>query len=309
MQVSVIIAAYNAEKFLAETLDSVRAQTHQDWELILVNDGSRDQTEAIAQAYAARDPRMRIVSQANGGVSAARNRGIDEVCQTSEAVTFLDGDDLWMPDALETMVGALEANPAALAAHAVALYVDEQGRPSRLAHHEDWGRERSGLQDGHLIDWPAETPTTFMVLACFNCIPVGAVIIRRAALEAVGHFDLSLTIGEDWDLWLRLSRRGDIAFADRIVLHYRQHAHNATGQKRSMRQGELILARKLVTSGDNTPEQAQIARLGYRCRERHYGALRLRWARDCWGCRSYIEAAKQLRHAANCYWHSATGAM
>lgn len=309
MQISIIVAAYNAERYLAETLESVQAQTHQDWELVIIDDGSRDATAAIAQKYAARDGRIRVISQANGGVSSARNQGLAELGPASEAISFLDSDDLWEPNTLETLAHALEASPHAPAAHGVARIVNEQGLPCRNGEPETWGRDRKGIQNKKLIDWPGEAPTTFAVLAYYDCMPVGAIIVRRSALASAGCFDVSLSHGEDWDLWLRLSRLGDIAFVDQVVLLYRRHTDNATAQKRLFRQGELLVARKTIQAPDNTPEQKKIVWWSYRYRERYHANIRLGWARSCWSSRRYVEGLKQLRHAADGYWRFATGAL
>src|SRR2546421_13123372 len=102
--VSVVIPVYNGERYLAEAIESVLAQTICTWELVIVDDGSADGTPGVAQRYAGRDARIRVVRQANGGVAAARNRGMQETDPSSEYVIFLDHDDVWEIDALETLL-------------------------------------------------------------------------------------------------------------------------------------------------------------------------------------------------------------
>src|SRR5579883_1725222 len=111
MRVSVVIPTYNGEKYLAQTIESVLAQTLRDWELIIVDDGSQDNSPGIACDYAREEPRIRVVRQSNQGIAGARNRGLAESRPDAEFVAYLDHDDLWMPDALEAMVAAAERCP------------------------------------------------------------------------------------------------------------------------------------------------------------------------------------------------------
>ena len=109
-RVSIIVPAYNAQNFLPRAVESVRAQTYGDWELILVDDGSRDETPALCDRFAAEDSRIRVLHQENAGVSTARNNGI--ALAQSELIAFLDADDWFVPTFLEKMLHALDANGA-----------------------------------------------------------------------------------------------------------------------------------------------------------------------------------------------------
>src|SRR5262249_27634313 len=129
MTVSIIIPAYNASEFLAETVASVQRQTHTDWEMIIVNDGSTDGTSALAHKIADQEPRVRVVDQANAGLPGARNRGIAEIGSSSEFVFFLDSDDLIEPDALSQLVEALKNDSSAVAAHGTVQMLDSKGNP------------------------------------------------------------------------------------------------------------------------------------------------------------------------------------
>src|SRR5688572_3090637 len=104
--VSVIMPAYNSGRFLAESVRSVQAQTFGGWELIIVDDGSTDDTAAVARGFAESDARVRYVARANGGQAAARNTGLGEA--RGPLVAFLDSDDLWLPGKLEAQLGVLE---------------------------------------------------------------------------------------------------------------------------------------------------------------------------------------------------------
>src|SRR3954447_16249370 len=105
-RVSVVVPIYNVEDYLAECLESLAAQTFEDLEVIMVDDGSTDGSAAIAESFAARDPRFKLVRRVNGGLSAARNTGIEAA--TGEFLAFVDSDDLVAPDAYEKLVGTLD---------------------------------------------------------------------------------------------------------------------------------------------------------------------------------------------------------
>src|SRR4051794_12443772 len=104
--VSVIMPAFNAGPYLSSAVDSVCAQTYEDWELLIVDDGSTDDTARIADSYALRDSRVRVVHQPNGGISSARNRALAAADPGSVFLAFLDSDDVWYPGALATLVEA-----------------------------------------------------------------------------------------------------------------------------------------------------------------------------------------------------------
>src|SRR4051812_36101890 len=105
-RLSVVVPIYNVEDYLKPCLDSIAAQTFTDLEVVMVNDGATDSSPTIAEAYAARDPRFKLVNRPNGGLSAARNTGVEHA--TGELLAFVDSDDLLTPDAYKLMVGSLD---------------------------------------------------------------------------------------------------------------------------------------------------------------------------------------------------------
>src|SRR5690242_12951899 len=125
--ISVIIPAYNAERYLSQTVERVRSQTYDDWELIVVDDGSSDSTCEIVERFAKQDRRIRLVKQQNGRVAAARSRGIFECAEGTEFVAFLDHDDVWDSDALQTLLRPLALDAELPAAHGVARLIDADG--------------------------------------------------------------------------------------------------------------------------------------------------------------------------------------
>lgn len=187
MNVSVVIPAHNAAGTIAETLESLRDQTCPNWEAIVVDDGSRDETATIAARFAERDARIRIVNQPQMGVSAARNTGIS--LAHFDWLLFLDADDWLLPLHLERLTGALISDSDLDAVHC------------------GWARV---APDGTLVGekyWPG-SGDLFAPFARTCAFAIHACIVRRSLVEAVGGFDTSLRTCEDWDLWQRIARTG-----------------------------------------------------------------------------------------------------
>ena len=208
MQVSVVIPTYNRAAFIAEAVRSVREQRFQDFEILVVDDGSTDETAQIVQAVG--DPRVRYLYQNNRGVAAALNTGWRAA--RGEFVARLDSDDRWLPTLLQELVAALDADPTLGVAYARAQGMDADGNllPQLLG-----ARER----------FAGETLKS-LVYGDFIC-PM-AVVIRRAALEAVSGYDESLIANEDWDVWIRIAQTYGIGYVPRVLAHYRFHAQNLT---------------------------------------------------------------------------------
>jgi glycosyltransferase involved in cell wall biosynthesis len=182
--VSVIIPTYNRAKLLSSTLDSVAAQTFRDYEIIIVDDGSVDDT---AQQVATRTGPIRYIWQRNQGVSEARNHALRET--HSEFVAFLDSDDLWQPNFLERAVAELRRRPDYALVFTDFISTDPRGRILR----------------GHRKRPHAGRVTPQLFASTF--IHTSAVVARSAIIRDAGGFDGRLTHNEDYDLWLRLSLR------------------------------------------------------------------------------------------------------
>lgn len=211
--VSVIIPAYNAAATLPATLASLRSQTWTDWEAIVVDDGSTDDTAAIARQID--DPRIRVLRGENGGQAIARNRGL-AVAQ-GELVAFLDADDGWTTTALADRVAALQAHPAAIAAYSWTDYVDDR---NQLLH--------PGFRDRH-EGW------VFGALLANNFIENGSnPLIRRSALDRVGGFESRWIPAEDWDLWLRLAKIGEFVLIPEAQVRYRVSAGSSSANLRRL---------------------------------------------------------------------------
>jgi GT2 family glycosyltransferase len=297
-RVSVVIPAYNRARYLRPTIESVMAQTFTAWEIVVFDDGSTDGTRDVAASYAAADPRISVAHGPNGGVAAARNRGFTRTDAEAEFVIFLDSDDLWEPDALETLVGVLDEHPEYAAAHCLARCVDDQGEPIPGDDLEEQTRDRHGFRDGHLVRVPPDEPTTFGELVYHNWIVTpGTQLLRRDVVARVGGFDPETDPADDSDLAIRVSRYGDVGFVDRPLLRWRRHPDTLTNTSARWGAAALRVRAKTLTDPSNTPAQLQAMRLAYL-----YGVgSMLRDGRDAASRRSYRAALHQGLRAVNLY--------
>ncbi len=278
--ISIVIPAFNAEAYLGQTLDSVLAQTLTDWELCLVSDGSTDRTEEIAEQYARQDPRICWISQPNAGVSAARNLGAAQT--QAPLLIFLDADDVWERDALRALRRTLDAHPEAPAVYGLARYIGRHGEPIDPGVCEGHQRFRLGLERGRVIVWPQDRPTSFAVEAVMERVMTcGTALMRREAFVQAGSFDADLRMWEDWDFWLRLSRAGGLVFTDTLVLGYRRHDANVSGQIDLLESGEWQVRRKLLDTVKDDPVHLRMARQGLAYRHRCAVSHRLQAAKAC----------------------------
>jgi glycosyltransferase involved in cell wall biosynthesis len=264
--VSIITPAYKAARYIGATLESIQAQTMKNWECIVVDDGSPDDSAAVAERYAALDSRIRILRQQNAGPSAARNNGFCQSSPDSQFITFMDSDDLWVPDALETLLVEIEQFPEAIGAHGLADFIDAEGRELDPGAFAAFGRRRLGFDGKRIIEWDACKPTTFetLVWTC-SLYPPGVLLARRSAYARAGLYDTAMPLCEDWDMAIRLSRFGEIRFVNKIILGYRRHSTNISQESKSK---NVKCVRKVYWktffSTENNMRQHQIVRKGWR---------------------------------------------
>ncbi len=305
MSTSVIIPAFNASRFLPETIASVQAQTDQDWELIVINDGSTDETRGVACSFAAADSRIRAVDQAQMGLSGARNAGLRNSNPATEFVMFLDSDDLLESDAIPLLVDALRRDPPAVAAHGNARYIDDRSRPLSDPSLPPLTGQRSYLGNGAITVLDPECPTDFCSLALHNWITTaGTVLIRRSEMTKAGKFDAKLTPCEDWEMWLRLARSGHFAFVNQVVLAYRRHGANMSGNLRRMYLGGVKVRLKVAKSPEYSEEQRQIVRTCGRYLERAGMRDNLDMLASSARSGRLMESGRHLRHAIQSWYRS-----
>jgi glycosyltransferase involved in cell wall biosynthesis len=224
--VSCVIPVWNAEAFLREAIESVIGQTHQHWELLLVDDGSTDSSPSIIREAVARDPgRVRCLQHPGGvrrGVTATRNLGIREAC--GDLVGFLDADDVWLPTKLRDQVELLQAHDRAAMVY---------GRTT-IWHEWDRGPGRTGSDRTTELRVAAnrvvEPPGLVRPLIEHDdAICVNSVLVRRDVLAAVGGFDKAFPdFYEDFVLWMKIAVTWPVYVSDRTWDRYRQHPGNAS---------------------------------------------------------------------------------
>lgn len=264
-RVSIIIPTYNVAPYLATTIESVLGQTFSEIEVVLFDDGSKDDTLRIAEEYAARDPRVKVLRGDHGGAAAARNSGLAASDPRSEFVTFFDSDDVWENHALETLVRALEASLDAPGAHGLCRCIDSQGAPYPNDILADDMRCRVAVVGDRLALIPTTAPTSFGALLVKNYITTpGVSLVRRSALQKVGPYDGSLAPCEDWDMNLRLARLGDFVFVDQILLNWRRHGGATSLVSKSWRYAYDETRRRSIIARENTAAQRQSARVALR---------------------------------------------
>jgi glycosyltransferase involved in cell wall biosynthesis len=237
--VSVIMPAYNVAPFIAETLDAVAAQTFSAYEVIVVNDGSPDTAE-LELALAPYMGRLVYIEQENKGAGAARNAALRAA--RGEFVAFLDADDLWLPDYLSEQLDFIRAGDYDLVYADALLFGD-----SPLA-----GRTFMDIA-------PSEGEVTFGSLVSGRCnvITSGVVARRRLVLEA-GLFDEGLRNSQDFELWVRLVRRGARAgYQRKVLLRYRYHEGSLSGDALNQIRRELRVLGKIERAYDLTPGERE----------------------------------------------------
>jgi glycosyltransferase involved in cell wall biosynthesis len=208
--VSVVIPTYNRAPFIAETIASVLAQTHREVEIIVVDDGSTDNTAEVVARFG---ERVRYVWQQNSERSVTRNHGLE--LSRGEFVSFLDSDDCWLPEALDELAGALNAEPAAGLAAAGCAIVREDGQVLDLFY-------PGGGVEGILPDGFRELLRTNLIGS------PSAVLLRRSALDKAGRFDEDRRLlgVEDWELWARIAFHAPVLCHRRPLVRYRRHRSN-----------------------------------------------------------------------------------
>jgi len=251
-RVSVVVPTYNHATVLGRALSSVVAQTVRDWEAIVVNNHSSDDTEDVVARVG--DPRITLVRYANHGVIAAsRNEGIRRA--RGEWVAFLDSDDEWMPQKLEACL--------AMAAPGIGL----------VGHGELW-RDAAG-RDRAMAYGPTPRASYDALLYRGNCISTSAVVVRAEALRAVGGFDEdpAIVTTEDYDLWMRLARAGvRMEFTPRMLGVFHRHPDSASSAAERHLRAELAVLDRHFGTGPATA--ATRLRRRHRVARAHYGAGR-----------------------------------
>ena len=202
--VSVIIHTYNNEKFIAETVESVLNQTYKDYEIIIVDDGSVDGTRDALIPYM---QKIRYHYKENGGIASAKNAGIS--LSETEFVAFLDHDDLWVPDKLQLQMEHFNENPQIGLVYA------------KYTSFRDGKELRTKPEKGY-SGW------IFKELLSKSFIQTSTVVVKRECLDAVGPYDETFSLGDEYDMFLRIAQKFQCGFVDKGLTRYRVHDTNAS---------------------------------------------------------------------------------
>lgn len=234
--VSIVVPTYNYGRFIGEMLESVLAQTYQNWECIIVDDGSDDGTDVIVARFAETDTRIKYFRQENRGQPAALNTGLKNFA--GKYLQILDADDLIEPQKLERQVESLEKRPEVDIVYSRALFFRET----------EIGRVYEG-------GWPLSTGPSgkgreiLPQLLRANIMTVNAPLVRRSAIESIGFFDEELSPVQDWDYWLRCAL-GELSFhfedQEGIRALVRMHQMSMTQNRARTYKGILLTRKKVV---------------------------------------------------------------
>lgn len=279
-KVTVIIPTYNRAHYLGDAIQSVCEQTFNDFELIVVDDGSTDGT--LDLLHSIHDLRLRVLQQEHRGISAAMNAGLRAA--HGLYIARLDSDDVWFPDMLAGQVAVLDAHPEVGLVYAKGQAMDAAGTPLPMT-----------------IGMPERYPgDSFRSMIRENCTCNITVVVRRACFDRVGWYDETLQMSEDWDIWLRVARHYQFAYVDRIVARFRWHEGNITGLRSphfatGLETGFKVLD-KVFSISDLSPSIVAIKPLAY---SNTYIAMGIRWLDLGAYCRALQAFWRALRVGGN----------
>jgi glycosyltransferase involved in cell wall biosynthesis len=246
---SVVVPAHNAEATIGDAIMSVLAQTCDDFELIVVDDGSGDETASIVRSFAAEDARIRLVGQPNKGPAAARNAAIE--LARGELVSMLDSDDLWLPRYLERMGAVLERERSAGFAYTDAWVLDSDGAHVRAA---------TAMSNQKPPSRPPNDPNRFLSLLLDHNFVYTSVTVRREALAVCTGYDERIWHGEDFELWVRLLEAGQAAaFAGEVLAIHRERPGSLTSDPRRLYEGICKVYRVILDEHELSDEQRAVA--------------------------------------------------
>jgi glycosyltransferase involved in cell wall biosynthesis len=222
-RISVLMPVFNNERYIVEAVDSILNQTVTDFEFIIVDDGSTDRTSTILSDYENRDPRIRVIRQANGGIVSALNTGL-AVCR-AEYIARMDGDDISYPDRFSLQIEYLENNPDCVVVGGVFMSIDEAG--NRLSPYRFARNKVTSFQA-----FPIQVALTVHPLA----------MIRKDALLAIGGYSATFPHAEDYELFLRISKYGRLHNLDEILLSYRNHQQSISRRNIELQETAMAYA-------------------------------------------------------------------
>jgi glycosyltransferase involved in cell wall biosynthesis len=285
-EVSVVVPVHNAAALIGQTVRAILAQREVALEVIVVDDGSRDDSAACCEALC--DARVRVLTKSQGGVSSARNVGMHAA--RGRWIAFCDQDDIWHPAKLAWQLAALaERAPARLGATGARFWLpDAEGR-----HHDPLALldDRDGSAPNPRLDgW------IYHEMLLQSCVLTSTALVERSLAEAIGDWDEALPYGEDWDWWLRAARLSPFAYLAAPLVAYRQHLSQGSRQPRAENWSEIVLQRAIARWGMRGPDGRTPDPRAFRQRRARdwqgHGALHLQAGSRAIGARSLWRAIR-----------------
>lgn len=298
--VSVVIPSYNSRRYIAEAIDSVRAQQVENLELVIVDDGSTDDSVEFIRQIA---PEARVITQANAGAAAARNHGVQEA--RGRYIAFLDADDVWVPGKLKAQLKVMEQQPEIdlVYGHFKPWYCNAQGEFSKPESGDTTPEQVTVIEDKLL-----PVAILFDSVVC-----IITVLVRAEALRNIDLFNPDYTVGEDYDLWMRLSLLNRCAMLPTILAHYRDNPVSLTKSVPKKNFEKLVVEQAMERIRQRSPRalkkylepalQARLADLDYSYGHGCFMAGRREDARDAFASLISHQPTLMARvlHRVACY--------
>jgi glycosyltransferase involved in cell wall biosynthesis len=288
---SIIIPTYNRARYVTRAIDAIQCQAFKEWELIIVDDGSTDETSSVLPVIAAEDSRINYIRQSNSGVSVARNTGMAAMHPESRYIMFHDDDDWLTEDALVRLKALADAFPEAPAVTGLPRHCDDSGYSSETLDNCYGARRMAVGRNGLAENVPFGAPETFSSMVVWCGIATSAqALIRRDAFEKTGGYVERVKISEDWLMWIDLTRQGDIPRTGTFTLNKRVHFGAVTQNGKVMLSGEPAVRNEILMLSEITPQQRIVSMQGYFLSS----LANISWALDDFRNRKLISGFRQL---------------
>ena len=259
-RISIVIPTYNRPAEVCKAVRAIQQQSFTAWELVIVNNGCTDNTEAVLTDVAAGDSRIRIETIPRTRAAAARNHGIGCTNASSEYVMLHDDDDWLFPGALEMLVRKADERPDAVLTYGLALNCDDSGASDDTLETAYAARRLSIAESGRVYWLKPDADDSFGNVAIWSPIATFAqVLMRRSALERNGLLIDNFGIADDWDFWIRMSMLGPFARLNELVLYRRFIASNTSNNHALMAPSVLSIRHSLKFGRGLTPAQRRVA--------------------------------------------------